>query len=83
MILSRVINVEIHSEPFLKLSEISLYSNMIYLIDYIFLKDFIYKKPTAIVNGEKLKAFPVRQVISQGHSLVLLLLNVIVEVFLC
>ena len=41
-----------------------------------------YDKPTAniILNGEKLKAFPLRSGIRQGCSLLLLLFNIILEV---
>ena len=42
----------------------------------------IYDKPTAniILNGEKLKAFPLRSGIRQVCSLLLLLFNIILEV---
>ena len=42
----------------------------------------IYDKPTAniILNGEKLKAFPLRSGIRQGCSLLLLLFNIVLEV---
>ena len=42
----------------------------------------IYDKPTAniILNGEKLKAFPLRSGTSQGNPLSPLLLNIVFEV---
>ena len=42
----------------------------------------IYNKPTAIIilNGETLKAFPLRSGIRQGCSLSPLLLNIVLEV---
>ena len=42
----------------------------------------IYDKPTAniILNGEKLKAFPLRSRIKQGYPLSPLLFNIILEV---
>ena len=42
----------------------------------------IYDKPTAniILNGKKLKAFPLRSVIRQGSPLLPLLLNIVLEV---
>ena len=42
----------------------------------------IYDKPTAniILNGEKLKAFPLRSGTRQGCSLLLLLFNIVLEV---
>ena len=42
----------------------------------------IYDKPTAniILNGEKLKAFPLRSVTRQGCSLSPLLVNIVLEV---
>ena len=50
------------------------------LIHFEFL--FIYDKPTAniILNGEKLKAFPLRSRIRQGCPLSPLLFNIILEV---
>ena len=43
----------------------------------------IYKKPTAniILNGQKLKAFPLRSGTRQGCSLSPLLFNIVLEVF--
>ena len=42
----------------------------------------IYDKPTAniILNGEKMKAFPIRSGIRQGYPLSLLLFNIVLEV---
>ena len=42
----------------------------------------IYKRPTAniILNGQKLKAFPLRSGIRQGHALSPCLFNVVLEV---
>ena len=42
----------------------------------------IYDKPTAsiILNGEKLKAFPLRSVTRQGRPLSPLLFNIVLEV---
>ena len=48
---------------------------------YLNLVKAIYDKPTAnILNGEKLKAFPLRSGTRQGHPLSPLLLNIVLEV---
>ena len=49
---------------------------------YLKILKAIYDKPTAniILNGEKLKAFPLRQGIRQGCPLSLLSFNIILEV---
>ena len=49
---------------------------------YLNIMKAIYDKPTAdkILNCEKLKATPVGSGTSQGHSLLLLLFNIAVEV---
>ena len=49
---------------------------------YLNILKTIYDKPTAniILNGEKLKAFPVRSGARQGCPLVLLLFNIVLEV---
>ena len=49
---------------------------------YLNLIKAIYKKPTAniILNGEKLKAFPLRSGTRQGCPLLPLLFNIVVEV---
>ena len=49
---------------------------------YLKTRKAIYDKPTAntILNGEKLKAFPLRSGIRQGCPLSLLLLNIVLEV---
>ena len=49
---------------------------------YLNIVKAIYDKPTAniILNGEKLKAFPLRVEIRQGCSLLPLLFNIVLEV---
>ena len=49
---------------------------------YLNIRKAIYDKPTAniILNGEKLKAFPLRSGTRQGCPLLPLLLNIILEV---
>ena len=48
---------------------------------YLNLVKAIYDKPTAnVLNGEKLKAFPLRSGTRQGHPLSPLLLNIVLEV---
>ena len=49
---------------------------------YLNIEKAIYDKPTAniILNGEKLKAFPLRSGTRQGCPLSLLLLNIVLEV---
>ena len=48
---------------------------------YLSIIKAIYDKPTAnsILNGEKLKAFPLKSVIRQGYPLSLLLFNIVLE----
>ena len=49
---------------------------------YLNIVKAIYDKPTAniILNGEKLKAFPIRSGTRQGFSLTPLLFNIVLEV---
>ena len=49
---------------------------------YLNIVKAIYDKPTAniILNGEKLKAFPLRSVTRQGYPLSPLLFNIVLEV---
>ena len=49
---------------------------------YLNIIQVIYKKPTAniILNGQKLKAFPLRSGTRQGCPLLLLLFNIVLEV---
>ena len=49
---------------------------------YLHIINVIYDKPTANItlNGEKLKAFPLRSGTRQGCPLLLLLFNIILEV---
>ena len=49
---------------------------------YLNIIKVIYDKPTAnlILNGEKLKAFPLKSVTRQGCPLSTLLLNIVLEV---
>ena len=48
---------------------------------YLNIVKAIYDKPTAnILNGEKLKAFPLRSGTRQGHPLSSLLFNTVLEV---
>ena len=49
---------------------------------YLNIRKAIYEKPTAniILNGEKLKAFPLRSGIRQGYLLSPLLFNIVLEV---
>ena len=49
---------------------------------YVNIEKAVYDKPTAniILNGEKLKAFPLRSGIRQGCPLLPLLLNIVLEV---
>ena len=49
---------------------------------YLSIGKTIYDKPTAniILNGEKLKAFPLRSLTRQGCPLSLLLFNIVLEV---
>ena len=49
---------------------------------YLNIVKAIYEKATAniILNGEKLKAFPLRSVTRQGHPRSPLLINVVLEV---
>ena len=49
---------------------------------YLNIEKVIYDKPTAniILNGEKLKAFPLRSGTRQGRPLSLLLFNIVLEV---
>ena len=49
---------------------------------YLNIVNAIYDKPTAniILNGEKLKAFPLRSGPRQGYPLSLLLFNIVLEV---
>ena len=51
-------------------------------VTYLNIVKAIYDKPTAniILNGEKLKAFPLRQGIRQGYPLSPQLLNIVLEV---
>ena len=48
---------------------------------YLNIVKTVYDKPTAniILNGEKLKAFPLKLVIRQGYPLSLLLFNIVLE----
>ena len=48
---------------------------------YLTIIKSIYKKPTAniILNGEKLKTFPLRSGTRQGHPLLPLLFNIVLE----
>ena len=49
---------------------------------YLNIVKAIYDKPTAniILNGEKLKAFPLRSGTRQGYPLLPLLFNIVLEV---
>ena len=47
---------------------------------YLNIVKAIYDKPTIIVNGEKLKAFPLRSGTRQGCPLSPLLFNIVLEV---
>ena len=47
---------------------------------YLNIVKAIYDKPTIIVNGEKLKAFPLRSGTRQGCPLSPLLINIVLEV---
>ena len=49
---------------------------------YLNITKAIYDKPTAnvILNGEKLKAFPLKSGTRQGYPLSLLLFNIVLEV---
>ena len=49
---------------------------------YLNIKKAIYDKPTAniILNGQKLKEFPLRSGMREGHPLLTLLFNIVLEV---
>ena len=50
---------------------------------YLNIVKAVYNKPTAniILNGEKLKAFPIKSGTRQGRSLSPLLLNIVLEIW--
>ena len=48
--------------------------------NYLYIIKAIYNKPTANINGEKLKAFPLRSGTRQGCPLSPLLFNIVLEV---
>ena len=74
-----------HKKPLTKLSThllLKLFKNIHTEGTYLHTVKTMYDKPTAniILNGEKLKAFPLRSGTRQGCSLSPLLFNIVLEI---